>query len=157
MPIFMKEHLPALVLTALAFVMSAALWIGGLGAGFLNGVLGVFLCLLGAAKLLDYESFTEYFPAYDLYAKRDSRYACVYPFKEIGLGLLYLTGFVPFAVHIGAIGLMGLGAAGILQAVGHGFEGRCVNYGSLQRADLSLASLYPHSLVIALALLDLLR
>lgn len=157
MSIFIKEHLPALVLSALAFVMSLALWIGGLHAGFLGGFLGVFLCLLGAAKLLDYEIFTEHFSAYDLCAKRDSRYTYLYPFVEVTLGLWYLTGLVPFAAHIGAISLMGLGAAGILQAVGHGFEGRCVNYGSLQRADLSLASLYPHTLVIALALLDLLR
>jgi hypothetical protein len=57
---------------------------------FLEGFMASFLVMFGAIKLKDIKGFAKRFATYDLIAKKFPRYGFVYPFIEIGLGLLTL-------------------------------------------------------------------
>jgi hypothetical protein len=109
--------------------MGGALSLGGFNGGFLHGTLGVFLCLLGLIKLIDFDTFVERFKGYDIVVKHEPRFAQAYPFFEIALGLLYLTATFSFIVDIAAIALMVVHTASIIQALGQGYVGHSASLG----------------------------
>src|SRR5690242_19871 len=55
---------------------------------------GFFLAFAGF-KLLDLKGFAQGYSTYDLLARRWHNYGYVYPFLELILGLLFLTGWLP--------------------------------------------------------------
>ncbi|EBW1603951.1 glutaredoxin, partial [Salmonella enterica subsp. enterica serovar Kottbus] len=67
------------------------------------------MALLAMLKLQDIETFSSMFLNYDLLAKRWVPYAYIYPFAELGAGVLMIAGAlmwisVPVALFIGTIG-----------------------------------------------------
>tara|TARA_R100001126_G_C4838202_1_gene155512 strand:- start:112 stop:915 length:804 start_codon:yes stop_codon:yes gene_type:complete len=67
------------------------------------------MCALAIQKLRDLTSFSTMFLGYDLLARRWVRYAWVYPFAELGAGVLMIAGVLgwisgPVALFIGAVG-----------------------------------------------------
>lgn len=71
--------------------------------------IAIAMCLLGVQKLQDLESFSTMFLTYDLLARREVRYAYVYPFAETLAGVLMIAGALiwlaaPVALFIGTVG-----------------------------------------------------
>lgn len=86
--------------------LSGAPPVGMVGAG---RFIAITMCLLAMLKLQDVARFSSMFLGYDLLAKHYVPYAYVYPFAELGAGVLMLSGVltwlsVPVALFIGGIG-----------------------------------------------------
>jgi glutaredoxin len=115
------SYTPVLVVFAVAALLALA--VNGLTGTPLLGIMAVerfiaiAMILLAMLKLQDVERFATMFLNYDLLAKRWVPYGYVYPFAELGAGVLMLLGVmswlsVPLALFIG-----GVGAASVFKAV----------------------------------------
>ena len=88
-----------------------------LGVASVERFIAVTMVLLAMLKLQDVDRFATMFLNYDLLAKRWPPYGYIYPFAELGAGLLMLMGVlswlsVPVALFIG-----GVGAVSVFKAV----------------------------------------
>ncbi len=90
-----QSYIPLIVIVLMITVVSAiASWTGQFSlSGFtLNFMTGFFLVFAGF-KFMDLKGFAEGYSTYDLLAQRWFGYGYVYPFIELGFGLLILAGF----------------------------------------------------------------
>lgn len=90
-----QSYIPLIVIVLMIIVVSAiASWTGQFSlSGFtLNFMTGFFLVFAGF-KFMDLKGFAEGYSTYDLLAQRWFGYGYVYPFIELGFGLLILAGF----------------------------------------------------------------
>src|SRR5205814_6424311 len=68
--------------------------------GWMNQFMAGFFLVFSAFKLLDISGFAEGYSTYDLFAKRWHDYGYIYPFLELGLGVLYLGNWLPITTNI---------------------------------------------------------
>ncbi len=115
--------------------------------------IAVAMCLLAMLKLQDVERFTSMFLGYDLLARRYVPYAYVYPFAELGAGILMLAGVltwlsVPVALFIGWIG-----AASVFKAVYIDKRDlKCACVGGSGKVPLGFVSLTENLMMVTMAL-----
>lgn len=139
----------------------SALAAGAIGSGFgelgmrplMHAYMGVFLCLFAALKIFDLSGFADGFEMYDLLARRSRRYALLYPWLELGLGLAYLAFLAPPVVYLATIGLFGFGAVGVVRALRDGVDIDCPCMGNVLSVPLSTVTLFEDGAMIAMALL----
>ena len=60
--------------------------------GFMTYFMGFFFLGFAFFKLLNITKFADAFSTYDIVAKRSRSYALLYPWIEVGLGMLFVTG-----------------------------------------------------------------
>jgi len=108
---------------------------------FMQWFMGIFFLVFGAFKLVDLEMFVEMFRMYDIPAKKFRFYAWVYPFIEIGLGLLYITNFGGNLRDLVTLIVIGIGAYGVSQHMGNKAI-QCACLGNVIRLPLSKVTLY---------------
>ncbi len=151
------SYTPVVAVFAVAALLSVAIdWltgappIGSVGAG---RFIAIAMCLLAMLKLQDLERFSSMFLGYDLLAQRYVPYAYIYPFAELGAGVLMLAGVltwlsVPVALFIG-----GIGAASVFKAVYiDKRELRCACVGGSSNVPLGFVSLTENVMMVAMAL-----
>jgi glutaredoxin len=115
--------------------------------------IAVAMCLLAMLKLQDLESFATMFLNYDLLARRYVPYAYVYPFAELGAGVLMLAGVlawlsIPIALVIGTIGAVSVFKAVFMERR----EIRCACVGGSSRVPLGFVSLTENLAMAGMAL-----
>ncbi|MDF1811231.1 MAG: glutaredoxin [Verrucomicrobiales bacterium] len=108
-----KSYQPVVAVFATTFLMALSAtyaMTGGLPViRFLELFIAFSMCVLAVLKLRDLSSFSNMFLSYDMLARRVVRYAYVYPFVEVGAGILMIAGLLtwvaaPAALFIGMIG-----------------------------------------------------
>lgn len=115
---FTQRYKPLLVILAtVAFSAGALALVDGRMHRFMETFMGLFLVNFAMFKLIDLAGFAEGFAMYDLIAKRSRPYALAYPFIELGLGLLYLTAFLPTITNILTVAIMLIGGMGVMKAI----------------------------------------
>jgi glutaredoxin len=147
-PVIAVFGVAAAIALAIDWLTGAPL-IGLVGAG---RFIAVAMCLLAMLKLQDVDRFATTFLGYDLLARHVVPYAYVYPFAELGTGLLMLAGVatwlsVPVALVIGTIG-----AVSVFKAVyvdRRSLKCACVGGGS--NVPLGFVSLVENLMMIAMA------
>lgn len=75
------------------------------------------MCVLAIQKLRDLTAFSNQFIVYDLLAMRQVRYAYVYPFAELYVGVAMLGGLAWWLVSPVALFIGGVGAISVFKAV----------------------------------------
>lgn len=115
-----SAYIPFAVVVGLIGAATAALAWGDARAGtieaesvLLDFMTGFFLVFAGF-KLLDLRGFADGYATYDLLAQRLPAYAWLYPFIELGFGLVMLAGFHPdwlLWTEAGVMAFSGLGVA----------------------------------------------
>ncbi|HRN96126.1 MAG TPA: hypothetical protein PLD54_01630 [Candidatus Levybacteria bacterium] len=115
---------------------------------------GFFLVFSGF-KLLDLPGFVQGYSQYDLLAMRVRKYGYVYPFLELGLGLLYLTGTVSPAVNIFTFLLMTFSGIGVARKIAKREKFTCACLGTLLNVPLTKITLVEDFGMAAMALLML--
>ena len=111
------------------------------------------MCVLAMLKLQDLDRFSSMFLGYDLLAKRWVPYSYIYPFAELGAGVLMAAGAlswlsVPVALFIG-----GIGAVSVFKAVYvDRRELRCACVGGASNVPLGFISLTENLFMVAMAL-----
>ena len=81
-----------------------------------NFMAGFFL-VFSFFKLLNWSGFADAYQTYDIVAMRSRAYAWLYPLIELGLGVAYLTDFVPVVTNSVTLVVMLLGIIGVTRVL----------------------------------------
>lgn len=144
-----KKYQPLIVIIGISLLAAAALYKAGLP--LMDGFMGWFLICFSMLKLFDIEGFATGFRQYDLLAKRSTVYAKIYPFIELAIGLLYLSGLCPFYTNIATLVVMVFGALGIIRGLQSGRPLECACLGSLLKVPLGTVSIVENFGMAAMA------
>lgn len=123
--------------------------------GLMNQFMAGFFLVFSAFKLLDIRGFAMGYATYDLLAKKIFGYGYVYPFLELGLGILYLGDWIPTATLLLTIIIMGFSSIGVINSLLKKQKFNCACLGTLLKVPLSIITLVEDLLMVFLALLSL--
>ena len=157
-----KTYRPVIAIFASAALMAAAMsW--AVPGTFLTirtaeWFIAISMCLLAVQKLQDLDAFTNTFLGYDLLARRQLRYAYVYPFAELLAGVLMIAGALmwfaaPLALIIGAIGAVSVYRAVYIEKR----DLKCACVGGNSNVPLGFVSLLENVMMVAMATWMLLK
>ena len=117
--------------------------------------MGLFLLVFGGLKLIDLKGFAEGFASYDLIAKRIPNYGFIFPFIEIGLGILYLTGNMFLLQNILVLIISVLGMYSAYKVISNKLEIHCVCLGTLFHIPMTWATFIENFLMAIMIILML--
>ena len=135
-----KRYWPLVCLVLIALLAALALSYGQ-NSSFMPFFMGFFLCQFAMLKIFHPSHFVEGFQKYDLLAKRSKTYAYIYPLIELGLGLAYLSSFLPILTYVITIIVMGFSAIGVIIALKKGLDLKCACMGTILDVPLSTVTL----------------
>ena len=111
------------------------------------------MAVLAMLKLRDLESFSSMFLNYDLLAKRWVPYAYLYPFAELGVGVLMIAGVLTWLSAPVGLLIGGIGAVSVFKAVYlDKRELKCACVGGDSNVPLGFISLTENLMMIAMAI-----
>ncbi|MBN9120908.1 MAG: heavy-metal-associated domain-containing protein [Planctomycetes bacterium] len=110
-----------------------------------------FFVVFSFFKLLDVRAFADAYRSYDVVAAKWPAYGYAYPFIELGLGVAYLTNFVPLVTNAVTLVVMGVSAVGVVKAVAAKRKIRCACLGTVFNLPMSKVTLIEDGLMIAMA------
>lgn len=150
------SYTPVLVVFAVALLIAAAIaWLrfGTLASlSTLPTFIAAAMCLLAMLKLQDVEKFSTMFLNYDLLAQKWPTYGYVYPFAELGAGVLMLAGALSWLSAPIALIIGGVGAVSVFKAVYiDRRELKCACVGGSSNVPLGFVSLTENLMMIAMA------
>jgi cation transport ATPase len=120
---------------------------------FLHNFMTGFFLVFSFFKLLDVKAFAESFQMYDLLAAKLPVYGKIYPFIELGLGLLCLIHFQPNYVYWADIVIMTFGALGVIQSVVDKRKIRCACLGTVFNLPMSTITIIENSLMVLIGII----
>lgn len=108
---------------------------------FMHSMMGLFLLPLALLKMFDLNGFVASFEKYDVLTKVWRPYGYVYPFLELALALLFLSGLWLTSACIATLIIMGLGSIGIISQLSQGKQLDCACVGSVVKVPLGFISI----------------
>ncbi len=145
---------PLIVIGLISMLGASALALTG-KVPFMNGFMGLFLCFLAALKFFNLSGFTSSFAGYDLLAVRFRLYGLSYPFIELGLALLYLSGTLPLLTNILMIVVMLIGSTGVIKTIRSGTVVQCGCVGAGFNLPVGRVTLFENMMMAAMAAINL--
>ena len=149
------SYTPVLAVFAVAALIALAVdWLamGAITATVLPNFIATAMCLLAMLKLQDVERFSTMFLNYDLLARRWVPYGYIYPFAELGAGVLMLAGALTWLSAPVALFIGGIGAVSVFKAVYvDRRELKCACVGGSSNVPLGFVSLTENLMMIAMA------
>lgn len=113
--------------------------------------MGLFYIVFSFFKLLDLKGFPDSFRMYDPLAKAVPIYGWVYPFIELGLGLLFLMRIqIEFAL-IATIIILGITTYGVAQTLLNKKKIRCACLGTALQLPMTEATIIENSMMLLMA------
>ena len=114
--------------------------------------MAMFFMVFSFFKLLDLKGFPASFSMYDPLAKKWAFYAKIYPFIELGLGILLLLRiFVPVALVITLV-ILGLTTTGVVQSLLSKRKIQCACLGTALKLPMTQATFIENTIMILMAL-----
>ena len=142
------------VFAVAALIASVVVWWqeGWVVASFPPTFISISMCLLAMLKLQDLEKFSTMFLNYDLLAQRWPWYGYIYPFAELGAGVLMLAGVLtwlsaPVALVIGTIGAVSVFKAVYIDRR----KLKCACVGGSSNVPLGFVSLTENLMMVGMA------
>jgi hypothetical protein len=128
-----------------------------LGIHAMQTFMGLFLLPLAILKLFYVEGFATAVARYDIAVKLWPGYAKFYPFAELALALLFLTGLFPVATNSAAVIIGAVGTVGIVRSLSRDEPVSCACVGSTLDVPLGTVSIAENAgmAVMAAAMLAL--
>ena len=111
-----------------------------------------FFIVFSFFKLLNLNGFAEGYRTYDVVAKAMPAYGFIYPFIELALGIVFLTGFNPFVTNIVTLIVMGVSTIGVVQSLMKKTAFQCACLGTIIKLPLSKVTLFEDLLMVAMSL-----
>jgi len=144
----------------LGYIMGGVILAGilaeDLSAHFLmKNFMGGFFIVFSLFKMIDLKGFAEGYSTYDLIAKRSRAYALTYPFLELSLGILYLSGLGGAFTDIATVLLMAVSSLGVAQALREKREIECACLGTSLKLPMTKVTLAEDLLMGVMALVQL--
>lgn len=125
--------------------------------GWMNQFMAGFFLVFSAFKFLDLPGFAKGYATYDLLARRWYGYGFIYPFLELGLGILYLLAWLPVMTYFITIVLMGFSSLGVINSLLKKQELQCACLGTILKVPLSSVTLIEDLTMVIMALLALIK
>lgn len=146
---------PLIVIGGVSALGAAALAVQG-RVSLMDGLMGLFLCLLAVLKLFDVRAFAGVFSKYDPLAARVAAYGRVYPFLELALGVLYLSGVWLTAVNGITFAVFAVNAAGVIHVLRSGINVQCACAGAGFGLPVGKVTLFEDAAMTLMAIFGLL-
>lgn len=149
------SYTPVLAVFAVAALIALAVdWLamGAITVMALPTFIATAMCILAMLKLQDVEKFSTMFLNYDLLARRWVPYGYIYPFAELGAGVLMLAGVLTWLSAPVALFIGGIGAVSVFKAVYiDRRELKCACVGGSSNVPLGFVSLTENLMMIGMA------
>lgn len=123
----------------------------------MNYFMGFFFLGFAFFKLLNIPAFADAFSTYDVVAKRSRLYALAYPWIELGLGVLFVSGALPLVANGVTAGVMAIGLVGVVGAVFRKQVIQCACLGTVFNLPMSVVTIVENSVMLAMAIAMLVR
>lgn len=114
-----------------------------------------FFLIFSFFKLLDLKGFAFTYQGYDLVASRVPMYGYVYPFLELGLGVLYLLDRWPLLTNIAAIVIGVVSTLGVINTLRNKKKVKCACLGTGFNLPMSTVTLVEDLLMVGMAIVML--
>ena len=119
---------------------------------FMLDFMGLFFVVFSFFKILDVKGFRESFKMYDPLARILPAYGLVYPFLELGLGILFLTRMqIPIALIMTLI-ILGLTTIGVSKSLLNKKVIQCACLGTALKLPMTTATFIENSIMIVMAI-----
>lgn len=149
------SYVPVLAVFAVALLLASVFvwWMEGYVLYSLPpAFISIAMCLLAMLKLQDVEKFSTMFLNYDLLAQRWPPYGYIYPFAELGAGVLMLAGVLTWLSAPVALIIGGIGAVSVFKAVYvDKRELKCACVGGSSNVPLGFVSLTENLMMVGMA------
>lgn len=135
------------------FVVLGVILVAIASLGYRDSLLGIFswhmvmmyfmaamFLVFGTFKLLDLRGFKEGYATYDLITKVFPLWGSIYPFVELGIGLLYLVGINIFGLNLFVLILMTINGLGVLIKIARKEKFQCACLGTFLKVPLTKIS-----------------
>ncbi len=110
-----------------------------------------FFLVFSFFKLLDLPSFAASYSTYDVVAKRWSGWGYIYPFVELGLGILFLINYQPLYTNIATLIVMAVSSIGVIQSLLEKRKIRCACLGAVFNLPMSSITLTEDLLMVIMS------
>lgn len=141
-------------ITAIAILLNIRAWDT---SNFMLDFMGLFYFVFSFFKLLDLKGFIESFKMYDPLAKVVPKYGVVYPFIELGLGLLFITRVqIPLALIITII-ILGITTFGVTKTLLDKKSIQCACLGTTLKLPMTKATFIENTIMIIMAVWMLIK
>ena len=156
---YLAQYQPVFVIAGAA-LLGSIMMIAASGHGMalergMQVFMGLFLLPLALLKLFDVRGFAAAFRRYDLVAKVWPVYGLIYPFAELALALLFLSGLFPVETNVAALLIGAVGAIGIAQTLARGEIVQCACVGTGLSVPLGSVSIIENAGMAGMAALML--
>lgn len=127
------------------------------GKAFMLDFMGLFYIVFSFFKLLDLKNFPASFSMYDPIAKTIPQYGWVYPFLELGLGLLFLFRFQVTLALVATLVMLGFTTVGVLRVLLSKRQIQCACLGTALKLPMTEATFIENAIMMVMAVLMLLN
>lgn len=150
-----QSYIPLIVIVLMITAVSAiASWTGQFSlSGFVLHFMTGFFLVFAGFKLMDLKGFAEGYSTYDLLAQRWFGYGYIYPFIELGFGLLMLAGFHSTGLLWTEFAVMAFSGLGVAIKVARREPFMCACLGTFLKVPLTYVTLIEDFGMAMLALL----
>lgn len=135
-----KPYWPLIVVILLAVTLPVVIDRNAPAMTWMHQSMGYFMVILGMLKVFDLKGFKKGFAKYDIVTQSVPAYGFIYPFVELGLGLLFLSQSFLIFGYVATAVVMTVGLAGIMRATGQGKKLNCACMGNVLAVPLSTVS-----------------
>ncbi|GJM32861.1 MAG: membrane protein [Saprospiraceae bacterium] len=122
---------------------SAMLWMRHFMAGF--------FIVFAFFKLLNIQGFADSYQMYDIVAGRWKAWGYVYPFVELGLGVLYLINIAPVLTNIVTLIVLGASSIGVIKSNLNKQKIKCACLGDVFNLPMSTVTIVEDLAMVAMA------
>jgi hypothetical protein len=122
---------------------------------FMTGMMSMmayFFLVFGLFKLSNLSAFADAYMTYDILAKKSRTYALLYPFIEIGLGVLYFFVIGGIYRDIFTFIIMSIGTIGVWKALQNKDEIPCACLGTVFSVPMTKVTLFENLFMALMAL-----
>lgn len=122
---------------------SGMLWMRHFMAGF--------FLVFAFFKLLNIKGFALNYQMYDIIAERWNGWGYIYPFIELGLGILYLINIAPFITNLITIVILGISSIGVIKSNLNKRKIKCACLGDVFNLPMSTVTIVEDLAMVAMA------
>lgn len=122
---------------------------------FMNHIMAGFFIGLSFFKFLDLKAFSESFSSYDPVARKWQNYGALYPFIELSLGLLFISGKFLLLANVTTILVLSLTTYGVYLRLQSKSKFQCACLGTAFNLPLSNVTIGENVVMISMALFGL--
>lgn len=152
-----KTYYPLLLIFSLTMgIPLLALWLSGEGLQrWMSLAMGASLIAIAFFKFLDLPKFAEGFSTYDPVAGKVFFYGWLYPFLELGAGVLFLSGRSIELASVVVIVILATTTVGVLNALRQQRTIQCACLGTIFKLPLTKVTIFENIVMITMAALML--